>query len=129
MAPVDTAAFAVVTGRPTQSFSPIEWKESDPRIFMASGGAPVIFGPLTERRLLTPMSVIGPPAYGAAPRTRQIVTLGAYGLVVEWVRVPPLEGSVPFEPIVPGRIHPRWLRLTDADRERLARAAIPDGVR
>jgi hypothetical protein len=30
---------------------------------------------------------------------------------------------------VPGRIHPRWMRLTPADREPLARAAIPDGAR
>jgi hypothetical protein len=132
IAPLDTAAFAVVTGRPTQSFSPIEWKESDPRVFLASGGAPLILGPLMKKEYLEGAAAVsGELAAVAGPRTRQIVAFSSdYGLIAEWVRVPPPPaGSVSPEPLVPGRIHPRWLRLTPADREPLAHAAIPDRPR
>jgi hypothetical protein len=127
IAPVDNAAFAIVTGRATMSPDPMEWKMSDPRVFLASGGAPVMLGHLTSIAHLGPSSALGGPlAKLAGPRTRQIVDFGGgYGLLAEWVNAPPLTGSTSPEPLVPGRIHPRWLRLTPADREALARAAIP----
>jgi hypothetical protein len=132
VAPVDNAAFALVTGRTTQSFFPGEWKLSSPVVFIASGGAPVAFGPaLPTPRLGNAVAIGGDMALLAGPRTRQVFVFGPdRGAVAEWVRLPPpAPGSVPFEPIVPGRIHPRWLRLTPDDRERLARAAIPDEAR
>ena len=132
VAPVDNAAFALVTGRATQSFFPAEWKMSDPRVLLSSGGAPVMFGPLVRREHIDGAAALGGElAALAGPRTRQIIDLGSdYGLVAEWVRVPPPPpGAVSPELLVPGRIHPRWMRLTPADRESLARAAIPGAAR
>jgi hypothetical protein len=129
LAHTDSAAFALVTGRATQDLSPAEWKMSDPRVFLANGGAPVVLGPLMRSELLPGASALdGELAALAGPRTREAVSLGEYGLVLEWVGPPPpaTAGAVGPDPVVPGRIHPRWMRLTPADRERLARAAIPD---
>jgi hypothetical protein len=132
LAPVDNAAFALVTGRATLSPFPVEWKMSDPRPFLAGGGAPVIFGPPTPKSRLGPDLALGGELVTlAGPRARQVLDLGGdFGVVAEWVIVPPPPaGTVPHEPVVPGRIHPRWMRLTPADREPLARAAIPAAAR
>jgi hypothetical protein len=131
IAPVDNAAFALVTGRATQSFSPGEWKTSDPRILLASGGAPIALGPLVPAQFLTNAVALGGElATLAGRRTRQLVLLGEYGLAIEWVQAPPPPpGSVRPESFVPGRIHPRWLRMTPADREPLARTTIPTASR
>jgi hypothetical protein len=128
IAPVDNAAFALVTGHATQSLSPAEWKISHPLVFLASGGAPVVLSPLARAEFLDRLAAVGGEmAALAGPRTRQIVTFGEYGLVAEWVRVPPpAPGTTRPDPLVPGRIHPRWMRLTPADREPLARSAIPE---
>lgn len=124
IAPVDNAAFAITTGHPTLSPSPIEWKMSDPRAYLASGGAPVMLSGVARREQIGAVSADPKLAALAGPRSRQEIDLGdGYAVVAEWVREPPI--LVAADPLVPGRIHPRWMRLSPADRERLARTAFP----
>ncbi|MFN8094475.1 MAG: hypothetical protein U0599_20050 [Vicinamibacteria bacterium] len=124
VAPVDNAAFAIVTGHPTLSTSPIEWKMSDPRVYLASGGAPVMLTGVVRKERLPDAAADPALAALAGPRSRlEIDVGGGYAVAAEWVREPPI--LVPADPLVPGRIHPRWMRLSPADRAPLARAAIP----